>query len=164
MGLAVVACVQIINGRANALESARRKQYLAAVESMLLPIEFTTLVSSLGRMRWISGHFMYCLYIPCSFHWDTKMCTMFFLLDLKKYARPGFWNKNVYGELWPPMMFQVIPTHSHSIARIFCWCVACAVSAMHITSSIHTWPEKNMTHWSCELCFHTSAARALNCF
>ncbi|CAL1156249.1 unnamed protein product [Cladocopium goreaui] len=45
MGLAVVACVQIINGRANALEPAGRKQYLAAVESMLLPIEFTTLVS-----------------------------------------------------------------------------------------------------------------------
>jgi hypothetical protein len=56
MGLAVVACVQIINGRANALEPAGRKQYLAAVESMLLPIEFTTLVSSLGRMRCTSGH------------------------------------------------------------------------------------------------------------
>ena len=48
MGLAVVACVQIINGRANALDPAGRKQYLAAVESMLLPIELTTLISSLG--------------------------------------------------------------------------------------------------------------------
>lgn len=46
MGLGVVACVQIINGRANALEVTERKQYLAAVESMLLPIEVMTLIGS----------------------------------------------------------------------------------------------------------------------
>lgn len=46
MGLGVVACVQIINGRANGLEVTERKQYLAAVESMLLPIEVMTLIGS----------------------------------------------------------------------------------------------------------------------
>ena len=58
--------------------------------------------------------------ISCSSHWDTKMCAIFFLLELKKYARLGFWKKKRYGELWSPMVSQVIPTHSHFIARIFC--------------------------------------------
>jgi len=45
MGLGVVVCVQIINARANALETTARKRYLAAVDSMLLPIEIMSLVS-----------------------------------------------------------------------------------------------------------------------
>ena len=43
--------------------------------------------------------------ISCSSHWDTKMCAIFFLLELKKYARLGFWKKKgteSCGPRWSP--------------------------------------------------------------
>lgn len=65
----------------------------------------------------------------CSSHWYTKMCTTFFPLDSKKYARVEFWNKNMYGGLWPPTLSQVNRTHSNPITSIFVTTVASAASA-----------------------------------
>ena len=53
MGLGVVACVQIINSRV-ALNG--KQGYLAAMESMLLPIEVMTLIGA-----W-DTHFVLCFF------------------------------------------------------------------------------------------------------
>ena len=64
MGLGVTACVQIINSRAGYSEG--RQGYLKAVESMLLPMEIMTLVSSMSeKWTFLAGVFGQLLHVLC---------------------------------------------------------------------------------------------------
>ena len=87
MGLGVVACVQIINSR---VAFFGKQGYLAAMESMLLPIEVMTLIGAWDM------HFVLCFFLKIkthiyayivystsviSFHWTPQWLFWWWMLD-----------------------------------------------------------------------------------